>query len=397
MKKTLLIVCGLIGGLTMSAQVETPAVQVEEEEVTAVSVDPQTAEEIEEAAAAVTSLSEDEAEEIVDDVTAIINEQISDDQEAVIGQPVVVKEEVEETVINIPQPEPVAVEPVEEEEFIEEDEVVGPSTSLDDIVNMQQRLTMSMSEEKHFESVWGRKGFFNIGYNNTKLEPKETYNNKNGYENGDMPTFKSDWAFGIQYGRNYNILKKAIANIVMINIDYLPLDFNVAHFKAERDGKLFNSSLSYTDKKGNDVQYLPWDAEKYEFTYGMNLGPSITLAPFTKIRNMKGLHFLKFNVYYHIGYHVSLLHFNSKTDQDKNTNSNYNGITPDDYKKELKLNFGHGLTQSFGVSLSWKAIGVGYEIKWDEVTYKPLNTEMFGKNNFKFKEPTSRIYLQLRL
>lgn len=363
MKKKLLLIPAFLLGLTTYAQVE-----VEQPELPA-----------------------EEAEEIVEDVIEAISEQLEEGEEAIIGTPVLIKEEVEEVIeyptATLPAPlTPVPVAPVpevEEEEFVEEDVYSSPSTSIDDIIKIQQQLTANVSEEKHFESVWSRKGYFNISYNSAKLEPKQDI--LTGYGTEKVGTFKSDWGVGLQYGRNYNILKKAIANIVMINIDYTPLDLNVNHYKLETPTSAPNGS----DNDGK--YYLPWNSEKFEYNYGMNVGPSVTLAPFTKINNLRGLHFLKFNVYYHIGYHVSLLQYKIKKDE------TFPGVTYDAMKDALKLAFGHGLTSAVGFNVSWKAIGVGYEVRWASLKYQSLDTNNFGKGKYKFDAPTSRVFLEIRL
>lgn len=402
MKKQLLVISALFAGFTMFAQDPTPAQATETEntpvvtsleEGTAVATSPDgvaVAEEEEVTVAGAveeaTGLSEDETEEIVEDVIEAVSGNLDDNQEIVkVGTPEVIKEKVEQTVI---YSTPVEPGPVEEEEVIEEEEVYVGSSSLDDIINTQGRITQNVSTEKHFESVWSRKGYFNISYNSARLEPKATYNVV--YNNGKyvaLENMKSDWGAGIQWGRNYSILRSPIANMVMINIDYTPLDFNANHYKKAEGQYLFDSS----DKQDNSLE-LPWNAEKFEFDYGMNVGPSITLAPFTKLNNLNGLHFLKFNVYYHIGYHVSLLYFMPKKEQDK-TPSTFDDIN----SVASKLCFGHGLTNAVGFNVSWKAIGIGYEMRWANLDYKSFNTGDFGKTTYKFKAPTSRVYLDLRL
>lgn len=337
-----------------------------------------------------TGLSTSEAEEIKAEVEEAISGQLKDDEEVInVGTPQVIRETVVETTTvpaTLPQPQ------IEEEvELVEEEVEYDKGSSLDDIINTQGRLTENVSTEKHFESVWSRKGYFNISYNNSKLEPQKQY--LAAYIDGkyqNIETMESDWGVGIQYGRNYNLLKKPIANIVMINLDYTPLDFNVNHYKGGDAKILYDSN----DKNDNEKNYLPWNVEKFEFNYGMNLGPSITLAPFTKINKCPGLHFLKFNVYYHIGYHVSLLHFNPKKEQDGAPNQSYSNIFDG---ATSKLCIGYGLTNAVGFNVSWKSIGIGYETRWASLNYQSLDSSTFGKEKYKFKSPTNRVYIEFRL
>lgn len=276
---------------------------------------------------------------------------------------------------------PVEITSSETEEEVEEVDMEGES--IEDIINTQGQITANVSTEKHFQSIWSRKGYFNISFNFAKLNPKEKYKTE---LNDPIENFTSNWGLGIQYGRNYNLLKNPISNMMMINIDFTPLDLNVNHYKKENAKYLFNSS----SKTSDGYFYLPWNTEKIEYNYGMNVGPSVTLAPFINLANPE-IRFLKFNVYYHIGYHVSLIQYRPQQANDANESS-FGNI--DD---ALKLSFGHGLTNAIGFNISWKAIGLGYESRWTSASYQSLDKEIFGKTKYKFKAPTNRIYLDIRI
>jgi hypothetical protein len=221
-------------------------------------------------------------------------------------------------------------------------------------------------------------------------------------DNGNVGELKSDWGASIQYGRSYRLHKKPIANVATFNIDYTGIDLNVNHFKAEGLGQ-YDSRQKHAgegDKKTDDDFYtLPWNMEKYEVNYGMALGPSLTLAPFNLL-NGNGLHFIKFNVFYHIGYNVSMIY--SPNDKKLDVNQSELGV---EYNKEryehmesnLKMSWGHGMIQSFGVNVSWKAIGLAYEHRTGKIKYKAMNTSDFGNNEYEFTNATNRISLQIRM
>ena len=63
----------------------------------------------------------------------------------------------------------------------------------------------------------------------------------------------------------------------------------------------------------------------------------------------------------------------------------------------LKMNWGHGLLTSFGLSLTWKSIGIGYEHRVAQNKFKPADTTDFGSDTHKFKTSTDRIYISFRL
>ena len=271
-------------------------------------------------------------------------------------------------------------------------------TTIKDIIKVQQQVTNRNATEQHFADVWGRRGYFNFSYNNTKLTPKD-----NDYPNGQggfVSEMKSDWGASIQYGRCYRLHKKPIANVATFNIDYTGIDLNVNHFKAEGTGQ-YDSRDRHPgegDKKSESFYTLPWNMEKYEVNYGMSLGPSLTLAPFNLL-NGNGLHFIKVNVFYHIGYNVSMIY----SPNDKKLDVNQSGVVDyndTDYKameSNLKMSWGHGMIQSFGINLSWKAIGIAYEHRTGKIKYKAMNTSDFGKNEYEFDNATNRISLQIRM
>ena len=236
--------------------------------------------------------------------------------------------------------------------------------TIEDIVKTQQGLTTNRFIEDHFQDVWARKSYLNLSYNSTSLNPDGKI--ETGVGSGIVPDFKTNWGTYI--------------------------DLNVNHYNHEGDGKnLYDSSAKLP---GTDFYYTPWNLEKYEFNYGMALGPSVTFAPFTSM-DSRGLHFLKLNLWYHIGYHVSLLNMKSDVNADANKDA-ISGSSQKEMKENVKLDLGHGLISSFGVSLTWKFIGVGYEYRSAGLKYKSLDKDTFGSEEYKFKSSTNRMFLQLR-
>ena len=272
-------------------------------------------------------------------------------------------------------------------------------TTINDIINVQQELTSFNATGKHFQQVWAYRSYVNFSYNTTTLSPKETINTGfSDVNRGIVPEFKSDWGASLQVGRSYRLHKKPIANVAQFNIDYTGIDLNVNHYKAEEGQYLYDSSVknTKTDEAGKETEYynMPWNLEKYEANYGMTLGPSLTLAPFTYI-NVPALHHLKFNVFYHIGYHVSVLYMPNDDKADKNTDTK-----DEDHETmadNMKFQLGHGMINSFGVNMSWKAIGVGYEHRSGKLKYQSLNTKDFGKDKYDFNATTNRVYIQIRM
>ncbi len=272
-------------------------------------------------------------------------------------------------------------------------------TTINDIVEVQEIITSRNYNAAHFSKVWSLNSFLNLDYNLTaRLKPNKPIDL--GYNNGEVPEFKSDWGVSLQLGKNYRLHKYPIINMIQFNIDYSYIDLNVNHYKAAEGNKLYDSS----QKNNKDYYYIPWLLEKYEVNYGMTVGPSVTIAPFIYM-DIPQLHYLKFNVYGHIGYHASLLYIsNDKKDINNDKKGIYDAaeipdnsnISDNPVRSTLKLNLGHGLIYGFGFNVSWKSIGLGYELRNGALNYQSLNHNIFGPDKYKFKTTTSRIYLQIR-
>ena len=251
------------------------------------------------------------------------------------------------------------------------------------IIDEEQHLTQRKLMDTHFKDVWERRSYFNIMKVSGTLEPKKDI--ELGIDDELVPSFKSDWGVALMSGRNYRLHKYAIANTLQFYFDYTPLDLTVMHYNAEKreDGFLYDSR--------NEI--MPWCLEKYEASYGMNLGPSITLAPFNYLY-VKGLHYIKINVYYHIGYHASVMYLINDEDADI-----YKPIAKDydsKFAKNTKLEWGHGMTSSFGFNISWKFIGLGFETRKSTLKYKAVDTDAFGGKSNDFKTKFNRFFLQFR-
>lgn len=245
--------------------------------------------------------------------------------------------------------------------------------TIQDIIEIQELVSKSNSKDAHFENVWSRKTFFNLGYNmSSRMTAKQGI--PLGYDNRTADEFKADGGAMLQLGHNYTLHRGAIANMLQFNIDFTYIDLNFNYFDAEPYAGGF-------DPKTNEN--LPWAAKKYNIAYGMTLGPSVTVAPLVMLDNRQ-LHFFKLNLYYHVGYHAGLLVMDQKRDADMK-NTSFDNVV-----------WSLGLSQSFGLSLSWKTIGLGWESRF---AYDPKFKSFDGngpKSGYKFKNPSSRIFISIR-
>lgn len=270
--------------------------------------------------------------------------------------------------------------------------------TITDIIAVQEMVTSHNSSDAHFRKVWSYNSYFNLGYNTSStLTPKEEI--LSGLNETQLvEPFKSDWGLSLTLGHNYRLHKKPIANVLQFNLDYTYINLHVNHFKAADGNKLFDSSLmrTVTDQDGvaDKFHYIPWNMDKYEFNYSMQLGPSLTIAPFTYVHAPQ-LHFLKFNIYYHIGYELSMMVIANDKKFDANPTTLITTASKE-MNSSSKQNWAHGLTNTFGFSINWKSIGLGWETSKSTLKYQSLQKELFGDTKYKFSDVTNRIYLQIR-
>lgn len=270
------------------------------------------------------------------------------------------------------------------------DEDTTSVSSLDEIVKTQEMVYTKKFRDKVVQNVWKRKRSFSVAYTTTNLDGDlQMYNStKDAYEPVNQK-FKNDWGLTMKIATTVRFHKRPIADIVSFGLDYSLLDLSVNHYKELEGDKLYKSSETWTediDGKIRNPHYIPWGLQMYNFTYGMNLGPSIGIAPFARFKNPQLAH-LRLHLYFNVGYRASLLLMKGNDDKD--------AAQPHDekVKESSKLQWGHGFYTMFGVRMSWKGIGIGYELVNGSQNYKSVETEIYGSATNKLKESSHRIVL----
>ena len=295
-------------------------------------------------------------------------------------------------------------------------------TTIDDIKSERQSVANRVINDTHIKKIWANHGYFHIAYhlkgsmnptgtkvdgtmkmNGIDLMPQNIYSGMLE-SNGSLhvvPKYTVDFAASIQAGKNIK-LHKPIIDIFQFNIDFTGADLTFSRYKAYKFGDFcYDSSLEYTftddDGDSDNYRFCHWNSEKYEISYGMNLGPSLTIAPFARMRGAKGLHYMKFNFYWHIGYCFSAILQNSKASQDMQYDGTNKKILED--KNPTQILGGHGLYQTMGFNMAGKRIGMGYEHRWGKVKYVNFTkrSDYGGKDlNYKFDTSINRIFISYR-
>lgn len=269
---------------------------------------------------------------------------------------------------------------------VKEDFSDSDRKSLTELIKDNDNATVIGKITDHFADVWSRKSYVNLTYTNADFKINTLPEGDQSVKPGKV--YKSDWGIAFNLGTQYN-LHKPIANMATINLDYSYLNIGVNHY-AKEDNYEYKSTEHKINDNNKELYSRPWGGDKFEGSFGMSLGPSVTIAPFTHIdaQAVNALHYLKFNVYYHFGYNASVAY--AKV-EDKVEGGNSTKIDP------ASFDWGHGTYSEFGLCVSWKSIGFGFETRSGKIEYQPFDAAgSFGKAKYKIDNSMSRIYLQIR-
>ena len=227
---------------------------------------------------------------------------------------------------------------------------------------------------RRLKEIWGKRTFFNISYNSTEMSSME-------FPSGAEPfygKYKKDFGVGIQMGQTFNFHKNPLGSVLFIGLDYTWIDLNFNSYKDSPRPDEFPTVEEHMAMK-NPLP-LPWHQSKMQFDYGMSLGPALTFYPLISLHK-EAAQKLRLHLYFHVGYCVAGTLIDMK-----------------DYKKDTTKDFvfGHGLFTSFGASLTWNFVGIGFDVRNDgSVNYKPTH-KVYDTGKMKVKQKSPRVYLQFR-
>lgn len=263
-------------------------------------------------------------------------------------------------------------------------------STLAGLLAQKQKVTSHSNEKEHFNAVWKKTKTFDFNYTTTTMTPKFNDNAGRGVNLDEK--YESDWAFTLSRTKSFNI-HKPIANMLKFSIDWRGFQLNVNHFKVSKNaaGFAYDSQVE-TDNIGTDNEKYkyPWNLEKYEASYAMGVGPSITIAPFVPLHKDK-LDFFRINAYYHFNYSAAVVY--SQNDKKLDANGTNTSLASR-FDKAVKLQWGHGYGTTFGFSVSYKTVGVGYEKRTVTREYQPIGAELENSKS-KFEFAQSNVYLRL--
>lgn len=266
-------------------------------------------------------------------------------------------------------------------------------TSISDIIRMEEQEN-NASQDMPCKGTSSHESYLKLGYNLAKLVPDEKIPLGCGYNYDLAPHFKANWGIGLQIGHDYRVHKEPVAGMLWFNVDAVFADFSFNHYSTEKGEYVYDSSRVWTgtgtDGATVDYRYLPWCLEKYEVNFGMSVGPSITIDPFRQNPELKNL---TFNVFYHIGYHASLMWMQNDISLD---GSQYGESAYNPVNDSLKLTYGHGFMNSFGFNVNWRMLGIGIEKRYGYLNYRAMQKDLYGDRKYRFIDDETKFYVQVK-
>lgn len=249
----------------------------------------------------------------------------------------------------------------------------------DSLQTVLDDMTAQIETEELNKKIWGKGRFTRLGY--AIAQTAEEYS----------PVEKSKFSFFLTKGTTYLFPKKPIAGLLKIGLDAVWFDIQATKYNSPY------SSLNWTSEfveEPTNSEYEDFEEEITDIdlnigcwgvSMGMGIGPNVSVAPFA-LTSITGLQPLRVSLYFHYAPTMQLY------------------LKSQDGDVELSSAFCHMM--NFGGTLSYRAIGIGFEGRWGKGKFKPLDfssigeegdeSESLGAEKYTRRFANSRIYIQFR-
>ena len=242
--------------------------------------------------------------------------------------------------------------------------------SLEQIIAQESKTQRENVHMDNLRDAWSKNTYLNLIYNTSHKMSSDEIPSTSGVFSAE---YEGKMGLGLEWGHTFNFHKKPIGNVLFFGLDFTWMDLEMNKFDKE------NAPAGFS--QGEQVRNMPWHNEKMTIGYGISVGPSMTLYPFSSVNNSSANN-IRLQFYFHVGYGVEGAIIKDAIIEGADSKNGYA--------------IGHGLYTSFGGSLSWKIIGIGYEFRNDgKLDYKVTDKD-YDTGNLDMKEKTGRLYLQFR-
>ncbi|MCM1310952.1 MAG: hypothetical protein NC301_08015 [Bacteroides sp.] len=238
---------------------------------------------------------------------------------------------------------------------------------------------VAQPDNNTLNKTWGKGRYTRLGY--AWSQTADEYS----------PADKSKFSFFLTKGTTYYFPKKPIANMLKIGIDATWFDIQVSKYGNAYSDLKWSSEFEpvqgpdvYDEDGDFDEEGELFDLDKigtWGLSFAMGIGPNVSIAPFA-LTNIKIMQPLRVSVYFHYDPTVMLYMRSQNSD--------------------IELSTAYVNMMDLGVNLHYRKIGIGYEARWGNGKFKPLdfsamldeNGESLGTEKYTRRFANNRIYLQ---
>ncbi len=251
--------------------------------------------------------------------------------------------------------------------------------SLQRTLDLLTRKDEIRSEEEQFAKIWKQTKFISIAYGAPTLKEMETGR-----------TDKGKFGVSVQMGKTFFLHKKPIAKMVKIGLDLSYINLEYAKYKSGSGLKFDFGGLGddddYDDYYDDDMyddddSSFDLDLGMHQLDYGIGFGPSVQVTPLYHVG--RKWEYLKVFTYFHYTPTYSMI---IQSEEDQTT-----------------LNHGFCSFFNFGIGLSYKMIGIGFESRWGKGKYNMASLDdndvedgFSSGDKQKLKTTASRFFISLR-
>lgn len=257
----------------------------------------------------------------------------------------------------------------------------GDAQRADSLQAALDDMTAQIETEKLNKKIWGKGRFTRIGY--AIAQTADEYS----------PVEKSKFSFFLTKGTTYLFPNKPIAGLLKIGLDAVWFDIQATKYNSPYSSLDWTSEFIEEPTTSPEYGYedesegldLDLNIGCWGVSMGMGIGPNVSVAPFA-LTSIKALQPMRVSLYFHYAPTMQLY------------------LKSQDGDVELSSAFCHMM--NFGGTLTYRAIGIGFEGRWGKGKFKPLdfssimeeegNSESLGTDKYTRRYANSRIYIQFR-
>lgn len=247
----------------------------------------------------------------------------------------------------------------------------GNDLRADSLQQVIDEMNLKADREAINKIIWGKGRFTRLGYSWSQTADEFS------------PIEKSKYSFFLTKGTTYRFPKQPIAGLLKIGIDAIWFDAQFTKYTSPYDSQEWTSEFVTMPSAYDEDEDFDFDFNIgcMGASFAMGIGPNVSVAPFA-LTDINGLRPLRVSAYFHYSPTFQLY------------------LKSNDGDVEISTAFCNMM--NLGCTLTYRAIGIGYEARWGNGKFKPLDFEsIIGDDDdsmdtqkYKRRFANNRLYIQ---